>query len=307
MTTNQLLVPIVLIVTSLMIPLIVMVVVRFAVKDEVMALANVEVAAPEAKFDTIGDFWTGMAPHLFELRDRLVKSVLALGIGTAIGFYLVNSTNLLGMALPDFMVKHLAPPGTTLQAVQVGETFFAYMRIALVVGTAMAMPVIVYQIVAFFSPGLLPNEKRIVYTALPFVSELFLAGLLFGWSFTVPAALAFLLNYGTSEMVANKPTIESFMGLVATLLLWNGLIFELPAIVFLLARLGIVTTKQLAATRRYAIVIITIIAALITPTGDPYNLLLLAGPMYLLYELGILLSRFVPKKPEEPTIALPTS
>jgi sec-independent protein translocase protein TatC len=78
-------------------------------------------------------------------------------------------------------------------------------------------------------------------------------------------------------------------------LLWNGIIFELPAIMYLLARLNIVSTKMLTSTRRYAIVIITIIAALITPTGDPYNLMLLALPMYLLYELGILLTRLVPR------------
>jgi len=91
------------------------------------------------------------------------------------------------------------------------------------------------------------------------------------------------------------PTTDSFFGTVATLLLWNGVIFQLPAVMYLLARLGVVTTKWLGETRRYALVVITIVAALITPTGDPYNLLLLAIPMYLLYELGIILTRLVPK------------
>jgi len=95
-------------------------------------------------------------------------------------------------------------------------------------------------------------------------------------------------------VVIARPSFESFVEVISTLMLWNGLIFELPAIVYLLARLGVVNTKLLARTRRYAIVIITIAAAVITPTGDPYNLLLLAIPMYLLYELGILLTRFVP-------------
>jgi sec-independent protein translocase protein TatC len=158
------------------------------------------------------------------------------------------------------------------------------------------MPVVVYQIIAFFVPGLLPHEKRIVFTAIPFVTELFLAGLAFGWFFTIPAALDFLFNFGQSTLVTSQPTFESFIKTVSTLLLWNGLIFELPALIYLLARLGVVNARMLGQARRYAVVVITIVAAIITPTGDPYNLLLLAVPMYLLYELGILLARFVPPR-----------
>jgi sec-independent protein translocase protein TatC len=106
-----------------------------------------------------------------------------------------------------------------------------------------------------------------------------------------------LLNFGISGQIEVRPTPENFFSTITTLLLWNGLVFELPAIVYLLARVGAVNAKQLGQTRRYAIVIITIGAAIITPTGDPYNLLLLAIPMYLLYELGILLARFVPRPP----------
>lgn len=254
-------------------------------------------SAPE----TLQDFWSALAPHLIELRDRLVKACVAVGIGTAIGFYIVNSPNLLGSPLPDFMVRQLAPAGTTLQAVGVGEVFLGYMRIALVVGIVIAMPVVIYQLVAFFSPGLLNREKRILYVALPVVTELFLAGIAFGWFFTVPAALQFLLGYGQTTNISTVPTSDSFFGTVATLLLWNGVIFQLPAVMYLLARLNIVKTHMLTSTRRYAIVIITIIAALITPTGDPYNLLLLAVPMYMLYELGILLTRLVPQEPDPVT------
>src|SRR4029079_2181593 len=93
-----------------------------------------------------------------------------------------------------------------------------------------------------------------------------------------------------------RPSFESFISIVSTLMLWNGLIFEMPALIYLLARLRIVNAKMLGRTRRYAIVIITIAAAIITPTGDPYNLLLLAIPMYLLYELGIVLARLVPAR-----------
>lgn len=291
MSSYQLTLAIGLIVALLLVPLLVILLVRVLVRDgPVLEEQPVEVS-PE--FESLGDFWVGMAPHLFELRDRLIKSALAVGIGTAIGFWIVNSPFLLGQQLPDFLISQLAP-GETLQALTVGETFISYMRIALVVGFAIAMPVIVYQVIAFFSPGLLPQEKRIVYTALPFVTELFLAGLAFGWFFTIPAALNFLLHYGETELIRPQPSLESFISTVAALLLWNGVIFEMPALVYLLARLGIVSAQTLARTRRYAIVVITVIAAIITPTPDPWNLLILAIPMYLLYELGILLARFVP-------------
>lgn len=296
MSSNVLIIVVAAITILLLVPLLIMVLVRIFIKDD----PEVDEPAVEVSgdFQTIGDFWQGMAPHLLELRDRLVKALLAVGIGTSLGFWLVNSPTLLGDPLPVFLVNQLAPD-TQLQGIGVGEVFVSYMRIALVVGVALAMPVIVYQLVAFFSPGLLPHEKRIVFTALPFVTELFVAGLAFGWFFTVPAALGFLLDYGQNEVVTTLPTVDSFMGTVATLLLWNGVVFQLPAIIFLLARLGLVTAEQLSRTRRYAIVVITIAAALITPTGDPYNLLLLAVPMYVLYELGILLARFVPKKKPE--------
>ena len=249
----------------------------------------------EAAPSTLGDFWDGLKPHLLELRDRLVKACIAIGIGASVGFYLVNNPVFFGVTLPDFMVQQLAPAGTVLKAVMVGEIFLRYMNIALTVGIIIAMPMIIYQLVAFFSPGLLNSEKRIVYTALPIVTELFLAGIVFGWFITIPAALGFLLGYGNTATIQTEPTADSFFDTVSTLLLWNGIIFELPAIMYLLARLNIVSTKMLTSTRRYAIVIITIIAALITPTGDPYNLMLLALPMYLLYELGILLTRLVPR------------
>ncbi|HWQ13533.1 MAG TPA: twin-arginine translocase subunit TatC [Roseiflexaceae bacterium] len=297
MSTNQLLIVAGVIVALLILPVIIALLVRLLIKDE--PPEEEDIADSVTDFTSIGDFWQGMAPHLLELRDRLVKCLLAVGVGASLAFWAVNTPSILGKPLPNFMVDQLAP-GTQLQAIQVGEVFIGYMRIALVLGVALAMPVIIYQLVAFFSPGLLPHEKRIVFTALPFVTQLFLAGLAFGWFITVPAALQFLLNFGT---ITTVPTLDSFMGTVATLLLWNGVIFELPAVIFLLARLGIVHTQMLARTRRYALVIIAIIAALITPTGDPYNLLLLAVPMYLLYELGILLSRFVPKKKDNGAVA----
>jgi sec-independent protein translocase protein TatC len=280
-------------------PLIIALIVRMVIRDTPSVVPAPEPHTSEtlAQFESLGAFWTDLAPHLVELRGRLTKSLLAILAGTIIGFWLVNTKTLLGDTIPNLLINHfVTDPSIKLQFIEPAELFVSYMRVALVIGVALAVPVIVYQLVAFFVPGLLPNEKRILFTALPFVTELFIAGLAFGWFFTIPAALNFLLSFGTSARVEAQPTFESFISTISTLLLWNGLIFELPAVIYLLARLGIVNTATLGRTRRYAIVVIVIVAAIITPTGDPYNLMLLAVPMYLLYELGILLSRFVPNK-----------
>jgi len=306
MNTDQLILAAIVFAVLILLPLVVLLVVRWLIPLEDPIEEYDDLPAAPAGNNTIQDFWEGLKPHLIELRDRLVKAAVAIGIGTSIGFYIVNSPNLLGSPLPEFMVQQLAPDGTQLQAVGIGEVFLGYMRIALVVGVIIAMPVVVYQLVAFFAPGLLNREKRILYVALPIVTELFLAGVAFGWYFTVPAALEFLLGYGQTANINTMPTTDSFFGTVATLLLWNGVIFQLPAVMYLLARLGIVTTQWLGETRRYAVVVITIVAALITPTGDPYNLLLLAIPMYLLYELGIILTRLVPKS-VDPIVEEPTT
>ncbi len=295
-TSTQLIIIVTVLTILILLPLLVILLVRIFIKDDVPADGE-EAVSSLTEFTSIGDIWRAFVPHLVELRDRLVKSLIAIAIGTIIGFWIVNSPVLLGEPLPVFLVRHLAPPGTQLQGIDTGEVFFAYMRMALVVGITLAMPFVLYQIVAFFLPGLLPHEKRMLFIALPFVTELFIAGVAFGWFFTVPAALGFLLGFGVDgTTIITQPRVDSFIGTVATLLLWNGLIFQLPAIVYVMARLGVVTAARLASTRRYAIVIIFIIAAFITPTGDPYNLLLLAIPMYLLYEVGIILARFVPKR-----------
>jgi sec-independent protein translocase protein TatC len=298
MTMNQFYIAIGILVFLIATPLLVLVMVRIFIRDQPEELTPAEESVLES-FETLGDFWAGIAPHLLELRNRLVKALLAVAIGTALGFWIVNTPTLLGAPLPELLARQFAA-GYELQGIGVAEPFVNYMKIALVVGIAFSMPVVVYQVVAFFIPGLLPHEKRILFTSLPFVTELFLAGLAFGWFFTVPAAINFLLGFGQTEHIVARPSFESFISIVSRLLLWNGLVFELPAIIYLLARLRIVNAKMLGRTRRYAIVVITVAAALITPTGDPFNLLLLAVPMYLLYELGILLARFVPQPAEAP-------
>jgi sec-independent protein translocase protein TatC len=130
---------------------------------------------------------------------------------------------------------------------------------------------------------------------LPFVTLCFVAGLLFGWFVTIPAAFKFLLHFGP-ESIESKPSIQSFLDLFTRLMLINGLLFELPVLVYSVIWLGAVKRSTLTRYRRYSILVIVIIAAIITPTGDPVNLAFTAVPMYLLYELGLLLALIAPRR-----------
>ena len=139
MNTSQLIIAAIVLTILILVPLIVIVLVRWLVPLEDPIDDMSDFPEPELPTNNLKDFWSALAPHLIELRDRLVKAALAIAIGTSLGFYLVNSPKLLGVSLPDFMVKQLAPPGTVLQAVGVGEVFLGYMQIALIIGIILAM------------------------------------------------------------------------------------------------------------------------------------------------------------------------
>ncbi len=236
--------------------------------------------------------------HLIELRMRLVRAAIGVIIGLVVGVIMVLPEG--PVRLVDILIATFAPINeryAPVQAVGTAEAFTSYMTVALTVGVIIGMPVIVYQLLAFIVPGLTDKERRILFTALPFVMFFFLAGLAFGWFITVPTAIRFLIGFSSSELIQTQPSLANFLSTITVLLLINGIVFELPVIIYVLAFIGVVTADQLRKYRRFAIVAVVIIAALITPTGDPINLALLAIPMYLLYELGVILARFVPERP----------
>lgn len=230
--------------------------------------------------------------HLRELRNRLIKASLAVVIGLVLGFIAVTYNN---YALIGFVRDHQTPPGTVLQAVAPAEVFTNAVRVGLGIGVSLAMPVIVYQLLAFVVPGLTVRERRIIFTVLPFITLCFIGGLAFGWFVTVPAALNFLLLQGAGQ-IETKPTVENFLSTFIRLMLINGVVFQMPVIVYSLIWLGVMQRQTLTKYRRYAVLVIVIIAAIVTPTSDPLNLALVAVPMYVLYELGLLLALLAPRK-----------
>lgn len=220
--------------------------------------------------------------HLAELRHRLIIAALATAVGVAAAAFFLTWP-VIGLLS--------APASVPLAALRPTEMFVTYMRVALVTGIALAMPVIVYEALLFVLPGLHPHERRYVYLAVPAVTLAFVVGILFGFFLVVPFAVRFLLGFG-SEFIQPIWSVDAYLSFTTTLLFWLGLSFETPLVLFILAKLGVVERRQLSSYRRYALVGAFVLGAMITPTPDPVNQALVAVPLYLLYELGVLLARF---------------
>lgn len=225
--------------------------------------------------------------HLIELRDRLIKAVAGVAIGMVGGFLLASYV----ISYFYDLVVTRAPAGTELIATTPTEKIVVFFKIAFYLGIAFAMPVIVYQLVRFLAPGLTRTERRYLFAMLPFVILFFVLGVLFASLVAIPNMMHFLLSFGDPR-IANKIKVEEVLGFFSNLSLWTGIIFEMPLVMFLLTSLNIVSYQVLRKARRYASVGLMIVAAIITPTPDPINMLIVWAPMYLLFELGLVLARF---------------
>jgi sec-independent protein translocase protein TatC len=220
--------------------------------------------------------------HLVELRARLTRCAIALIVGTIIG--LIFST-------PVFeFLKYPAPKDLHLITNEMTGMFATYFKVAIYTGAALAMPVFVWQVFGFIGPGLTRRERRLVWTLLPFISLLFAIGIGFGYFVVLPFATTYLLSF--NSIAEPLILINNYIGFVLSVMFWMGLAFETPLIIFMLAKVNLVTVKRLASYRKYAILAVFVIAAAITPTPDPFSQTMVAIPLYLLYELGILFARF---------------
>lgn len=217
--------------------------------------------------------------HLRELRGRLLKAAIALIVAALL-------TSVFAGDIIKFLIK---PYGRQLQTLGPTENVITYFRVALLSGAALAMPVIVYQILAFVMPGLTGVERRWLYISIPFTSVLFVVGILFAWYVMVPAAVDFLANF-RSDLFLNEWTARQYISFVVSIAFWIGVSFQTPLVVFILAKVGLVTAGFLVRNWRFAIVIVAVIAAIITPTVDPFNMALLMLPLLGLYVLSVVLA-----------------
>jgi sec-independent protein translocase protein TatC len=229
--------------------------------------------------------------HLEELRGRLVAMTVALVVGIFVSIVPIPTMNSITGFLFDLITNQAKVTGVTVIATRPGETFFTYLEVALIVGAALSMPVIIYQILAFVAPALYENEKKYLYLAVPGVFLSFICGILFCYYLTLPFATKFLAGFLANDI---QPfwSVEKYVAFVATFLFWVGVMFELPIVMFFLSKLGVVSHQRMARFRKYAFVLAFVIGAAITPTPDPINQTIISLPVYLLFELGVILARF---------------
>jgi sec-independent protein translocase protein TatC len=251
---------------------------------------QVQTIEPQDPFD--GSQMTLME-HLIELRVRLMWIVGAIAVGTIIAMFFANG-------LIDIIASPLQNYNARLQVLGPPDLVFIFLKVSFTVGSAIAMPVIVYQVMAFVAPGLYPHEKRALFLMLPGIIVLFILGVVFAFYILVPVAVGFLQTFLTGDNAINTDwAIDRYIGFVTRIVFWIGVSFEMPLVITALARIGLVSGKQLLGFWRHAIIVIAIIAAIITPTIDPVNMAIVMAPLFVLYMLSVGMAYLV-YKPREP-------
>lgn len=225
--------------------------------------------------------------HLVELRDRIMKIVIAIVVGFVAGFILARP-------LMRQMVEFSQLEGEGWDIRSPAEPLTLYFKVALYIAIAMTLPFTVYQIIAFLAPGLTNKEKRIVFSSLPFVSLLFVAGVAYAYYVAAPRALMFLSDF-LPDIFNFTPDGAEVLNFFLTLMMGLGLAFQLPVIMFILAKIGIVSAQKMREWRKYAYLVLCIAAAIITPSTDPINMAIVAMPLVVLYEAGAIIARIFAK------------
>jgi sec-independent protein translocase protein TatC len=224
--------------------------------------------------------------HINELRKRLLVAVIALAITTLASF-----------AFSQTLAELLAKPIgglTAMASIEVTENITAFMKISLLSGVVLAMPIIVYEILAFVMPGLNQNERKWIWFVIPVATLFFAGGVAFAYLIMLPAALPFLLDF---MGITTVPRPDDYFSFVLNLLFWVGVCFEMPLLMLVLSRLGVIRPKVLIKQWRIALIASAILAALITPTPDPVNMGLMMIPLIGLYLIGIVFAAIGQRKP----------
>ena len=235
-------------------------------------------------------FWD----HLEELRGTLFRSIAAVLLLSVLGFIFKKPLFdfVLGPSKPDFFVYELLGWDITMTLinVDVSAQFFAHLRAAAAAGLVIAVPYILWEIWRFIAPALYSNERKAVNGSFLLASLLFYVGVAVGYLLVLPVCIQFFMNYTVSPEVANNITLNSYMSLFMSTVVLMGVVFEFPVLIIILSSIGVVSRGTLRKGRRYAIVAVLIVSAIITP-ADPLSMIVVAIPLYLLYEASILCCR----------------
>ena len=226
--------------------------------------------------------------HLDELRKRIVNAAIGIAVGILVSFTFIQK-------IFDFVLaptRAVLPPGVKMIYTEPGEAFGLYITISFIAGFVIASPFVMYQVWRFIAPGLYSNEKKF---AVPFVLLTtigFVAGAAFNHYVAFPALMFFFASFNGTDL-AFMPRLEDTFGMYIKMLIGFGIVFQMPTVVFFLAKMKLVTAGFLWKNFRYAILIIFVIAAVVTPSGDPWNQTVFAAPMIVLYIISIVIAKLV--------------
>jgi sec-independent protein translocase protein TatC len=237
----------------------------------------------------------GLKPHIKELRKRLIIISLALVVAF-FACFAVYEPILSWMIVP---VEAVLPEGSSMVAIEVQETFFTALKVAFFSGFLVTLPIIFWQMWLFVAPGLYENEKKFIFPFVFFATFMFLVGASFAYYIVVPFGFDFLINFG-SAVVTIMPSIGKYVGFFTKLLFGFGIAFELPVITFFLAVVGLVDDRMLKSFFKYAIILIFVLSALLTPP-DVLTQFLMAGPLILLYGVSIIVAKVFGQNKEDET------
>ena len=234
--------------------------------------------------------------HMMEFRNRLVKALLGVIVGTIAGFFFAGR-------VINYMLAIATSVDTRIQILTLEPTegFATYFTIALYIGIIVASPIVFYQIVRFLAPGLLPHELKYLMWGIPVASSLFIGGAVFANIFVIPSFIHFLITFTFGIGLDFTPTASNYLRFFIRLSLGMGLVFQLPALLFLLVKIRVVQREKLQKWRKWAFLLCTVAAAAIVPTPDPVNMFMVQIPMYALYEVGTSLSYFALPRGERGT------
>ena len=222
-----------------------------------------------------------LTAHLTELRSRIIKCLIAVALGSCVGYYYVEQ-----------IMHYLTLPVGKLYYLQPSEAFFTYLKVAVFVGFLLALPVVFFHVWRFFLPALTRTERMILGVIVPTSVVLFFIGLAFSFFLVLPAAVHFFMGFGNTELEALF-SVDKYFSFVLTFILPFGFVFELPLVITILGKMGLVGSDFLGRHFRLVIFLSFVLGALITPTPDVFTQSMIALPMFLLYGVGYLIVKYV--------------
>ena len=240
-----------------------------------------QIGAPADAEAVLDDGSMSLIAHLTELRSRIIKCLVATGLGSVIGYYYIQE-----------IMHYITLPAGKLYYMQPAEAFFTYLKVACVAGFLLALPIIFWQVWRFFLPALTTRERMVLGIVVPTSVVLFFCGLAFSFFLVLPAGIKFFLGFGNTELEALL-SVDKYFDFVIMFVLPFGFIFELPLVITILGKMGLITSAFLKKYQRIIIFLSFVVGALITPTPEVFTQSMIALPIIVLYEVGYFIVRYI--------------